>query len=104
VSSLVLAAIVAAVGVEFFSNKSPSQAVAKSNESLPAKSQEVTPTPSSIPDSGSSWMPTAQDCDERRAKRLANGFSLGEEASAEGHGVLRIIKGTEFDAVVNLVD
>jgi hypothetical protein len=103
-SSLVLAAIVATVGVEFFSNKSSSQAVAKINESPAAKSQEVAPTPSSIPDSDSSSMPTAQDCDERSARRLANGFLLGEEASAKGHGVLRIINGTEFDAVVNLVD
>lgn len=78
---------------------------ASSGLSAPIKSesQDVVLPQQSAPTGGVLSVPAPRDCEEKSARRLANGLLLGDEARTGGHGIVRISNGTKYDAVVNLV-
>jgi len=106
VLSLVVLVILTTIGIQFFGKKQSSNMGAAINDlHAPTKSQsqEVAQPQQSAPASGVLSVPAPQDCEVKSARRLANGFLLGDEARTGGHGIVKISNGTKYDAVVNLV-
>ena len=88
--SFVVTAILISVSVEFFGRKQPSnEAATISASAAKSESQEVASARAPAPASEAPLVPPPQNCQERDAQRLANGFLLGDEERTEGHGRLR---------------
>jgi hypothetical protein len=103
---LVVAALVIIFGIRLFGTKESQKAgSASNNQQGPAKSlsQEAAATQMVPTPSVASSVPAPQVCDERSARRLANGFMLDDEGQAGGLGIIKIVNGTTDDAVLNLV-
>lgn len=106
VFSFVTLAILTTIGVEF-SGRQPSKEDATINHPRPiakSESQEVAAAQPSGTMSPILPAPTTQSCNETNARRLANGFLLGDEERSSGLGTLRINNGTKYDGVLNLVE
>jgi len=102
--SFVVTAILISVSVEFFGKKQPSnESAAISASAAKSESQEVASARAPAPASQAPLAPPPPNCQERDAQRLANGFLLGDEERTEGYGILKIVNGTDDDAVLNLV-
>lgn len=109
VFSLVVLAILTTIAVEFSGKQRPSKEGAAISHPRPvakseSESEEVAAAQPSATVSPILSAPTTQSCNETKARRLANGFLLGDEGRSSGLGTLRIINGTKYDAVLNLVE